>query len=525
MKNKLWTLFKTSVVNTFKFKKMSNKKKILISLLVIYVGFSLIFTIFSVLNTIFNTLSEANLTSYYLIILFALTSLFTFFFTIFSAKSCLFDNKDNNLLLSLPIKKTTILLCRLLIITGYNFILSLFFLIPGVGIYLTNVNGGVVFYISIVLMIIALPIIPTILSSLFGYLVAYITSRVRRKNIIEMICYILFIAIYLLFMNKANSLLTLFTTNVSLMNNILKYVFFPLYLLSKGILNNNILYTIYFVLINLVILYLFIKVFGVKYFKIIFNLSAEKTRSNFKMKELASSSSYKALIKKELKKYFSSAIYVFNTAFGLVFILIFAVGSFIYNPSQILEMLNFGFKPTSFILVLYFMMFVVGMTITTNSAISIERKSFWILKMLPVEVKQIFNAKKFVNKIITIPVVLISLILLIFSSYITIPEALGLMIICIIYNAFIANFGLICNLMFPNFNAINDTVIVKQSVASFIGIIFPLLLVIIMIVLTSGLNVNNIFLIGLYLVISLVLYIISRVMLNTWGIKKFNKLS
>ena len=340
-----------------------------------------------------------------------------------------------------------------------------------------------------------------------------------------MICYILFIAIYLLFMNKANSLLTLFTTNVSLMNNILKYVFFPLYLLSKGILNNNILYTIYFVLINLVILYLFIKVFGVKYFKIIFNLSAEKTRSNFKMKELASSSSYKALIKKELKKYFSSAIYVFNTAFGLVFILIFAVGSFIYNPSQILEMLNFGFKPTSFILVLYFMMFVVGMTITTNSAISIERKSFWILKMLPVEVKQIFNAKKFVNKIITIPVVLISLILLIFSSYITIPEALGLMIICIIYNAFIANFGLICNLMFPNFNAINDTVIVKQSVASFIGIIFPLLLVIIMIVLTSGLNVNNIFLIGLYLVISLVLYIISRVMLNTWGIKKFNKLS
>ena len=59
----------------------------------------------------------------------------TFFLSIFETKSELFECKDNELLLSMPIKSRDILASRLLIVLIYNYLSDLIFMIPAVIIY------------------------------------------------------------------------------------------------------------------------------------------------------------------------------------------------------------------------------------------------------------------------------------------------------------------------------------------------------------------------------------------------------
>ncbi|MCI6265315.1 MAG: hypothetical protein MR598_00525, partial [Erysipelotrichaceae bacterium] len=116
MKSKLGIVLKTNFINTYKLKQLTKKKAILYLVLFLYIGISLFMVLHEFLGKVYHTLTLVQLTSYYLTNLFSIASIFSFFFTIFSAKNSLFENKDNDLLFSLPIDKKTVLFSRLSII-------------------------------------------------------------------------------------------------------------------------------------------------------------------------------------------------------------------------------------------------------------------------------------------------------------------------------------------------------------------------------------------------------------------------
>lgn len=524
MKNKLGILLKNSLTNTYKLRSMTKKKLLLIIGLVAYVFVSIFAVLSNYFGNIYEKLSDINLSNYYLTIIFSLTSIFSLFFTIFSTKNALFENKDNDLLFSLPIKKETILLSRLSTILIYNFVLGLFMIIPGIHVYLTNSEISAQILIVIILLTLFSGVIPTIVASLFGYLIAFVTSKSNRKNMIELLSYVIFIGIYMLVVYNANAILELFVNNPDLLSTILKYVFFPIYLINLSITKHNLLYIVLYVLFNVFIIYLFIILLDKLYYKLIVKLKIEKTSSHFKMKSINNNSTMMALIKKEIKRYFSSAIYVFNTAFGVIFLIIISIASFFYSSNEILSLIGNGLTLNPFMLVFYLILFVISLSTTTNSSISIERNNFWILRMLPVRTKEIFRAKKSVNLILLIPAILLSLILFTISGYIKINEMLFLAFISVIFSIVIANFGLICNLLFPKFDAPNDTVIVKQSTSSMMGIMFPLIFLIIYIVIINLLQFSQNLVLILTSILFIILLIVTNCILNIWGIKKYRKL-
>ncbi len=527
MKSNLWLLLKTNIINSFKLRSTSNKKKILITIFALYIIATLVVTLSTFLFQLFNILNTSGLTTYYLPVLFALASFFAFLFTIYSAKSGLFENKDNDLLLSLPLKRTTVLLSRLLYLAIYNLIIGLVFLGPGIYIYITGVGTiTFTFVIAIIFMIIFFPIIPTILASLFGYLIATLTAKTGKKSVFELIYYTLFIFVYMLIITNSNKLLVKLTSNVALLNRLLKIFFLPIEVLNKAITTNNLFYVLGFIAINILCLLLFAFILNKSYFKIISNLNTQKTKSNFKMKTLTLKSQRRALKEKELKRYFSSAIYVFNTAFGVVFLILAAGASLFYSQDKILALTSQyeAARLDSFSLVLMLILFVCTMTDTTNSSISIERNNFWILKSLPLKTKDIFSAKLFVNRIILLPVAIISLLLFNVTGYIDFTQMILLMIFTFFYNGFVSNFGLIANLLFPNFSAINDTAIVKQSAASLVGIMVPFVIVIIGMPFLLSDTVNKINSLCILIGLAVFLYFITMIIINTWGTKKFDKI-
>lgn len=525
MKNKFAIVFKNSFVNTYKLRSLTKRKILLILLLVIYVAASIFMMLNEFFDGVYKTLSQINLNHYYLTIIFSITSIFSFFFTIFSAKNALFENKDNDLLFSLPIRKTTILFSRLSSILLYNFFLGLFIIIPGICVYVTNASLSIHTFIIISLLTLFSSVIPTVLSSLFGYLIAFITSKSKNKNLIELISYMLFIGIYLLVFYNGDVILKLFINNLDLLNKVLRYVFFPIYLINLSITKLNFIYIVLYVMINIGILFLFIFILDKIYYKIIIKLKIEKTNSNFKMKKLNLNSPMSALIKKEVERYFSSAIYVFNTSFGVIILVIVSIASFFYDSKELLSIVESEISLNSFMMVFYLLLFVVGLSGTTNSSLSIERNNFWILKMLPLTPKEVFRAKKCVNLILLIPTILLSLILFLVSGYIKFPEMIILFSLNILFSIIIANFGLICNLLFPKFDAPNDTVIVKQSISSLMGIMIPLVFLILYVIVIDYLNITQNLILMITLIIFIVFTMVTTVILNTWGIDKYRKLS
>lgn len=522
MKNKFLIVFKNSIMNSYKLRSLTKRKVILVLILAAYIIVSLYMIFNDFFLNIYEKLNLLNLANYYLIFLFIIVSFLSFFFTIFTAKNALFENKDNNLLFSLPIKKKIILLNRLTNLLLFNFLISFLVMLPGLYIYITNSDLSFNIIITILILILFVSFIPTILSCLFGYLIAIITSRSKNKNIIELLSYITFIALYFLIIYKGDILLTKLFNNPDLLNKLLKVIFYPIYLIYLAISNNNLLYLIIFILINILVIYIFIMLLDKIYYNLIIKLNTSKTNNKFIMHKNKINKPLLSLIKKELRRYFSSAIYVFNTSFGVLMLLIISFASIFYSSDKIMSILDLDIQTNSSLLILYLIIMVIAFSVTTNSSISIERNNFWILKMLPFKTKNIFLAKKMVNLVLLIPVIFLSLIIFILTNYITISEALYILIIAVILSITIANFGLIINLLFPKFDAPNDTVIVKQSPAAFIGIMIPMIFFGMYIGLIFSLSYHIQLLISL--VLSLLLLIISSIILNTWGIKKYQAL-
>ena len=525
MKNKFFILFKTIFINTFKLKKASKKTIVLFSFLFIYVAFSLFVSLSLFFNNIYETFYAIGLGNMFLTIIFSLASFSSIAFTIFSSKNALFDNKDNDLLFSLPINRNIVFLTRISQLLFYNFVIGMFVIIPGIYVFFSNNVLSVNNFIVIFLLTIFSSFIPTILSCFFGYFIAWLISKFKNKNLIEMINYCLFLGLYFLFIFKGDVIFELFADNPKLLSNILKYLFFPIYLINLSLSDFNFLYILGFIALNLIVLYLFVTLFSKNYYKIINGLSVSNLKSKFDVNKIEYKSKMQTLIKKEVKRYFSSPIYVFNTVFGVVILLVFSISSFFLSSDELASFITSGIDVSldKFTLVFIGMLITVGLSCTTNSSISIERSNFWILKMLPVNTKDVFFAKKFVNLLLLIPAVLISSIVFCVSGYVTLLEMFIIMIIGILFSLIVSNFGLICNLAFPKLDAQNDNVIVKQSMASFLGIMVPLLFVIIYVILIYSFEKYMIILITLLLFF--VLVFITNLVLNVWGTKRYSRIS
>ena len=528
MKNKLFSLIKINIINSFKLNNLKNKtisKKILITLGIIYLFGVVLFTFGFYSYSLFDTLNKANLSSLYIPIIFILGILIAFIMLIHNAKAILFENKDNDLLLSLPIKKQTVLFARFLSVMLYSFVIIFFITLPGIAIYISYINPGIIFYISILFLLICIPVIPTILSSLIGYLLAFISSKTNLKGTFEIIYYLLVMGIYFYAMTNINTLLSKIINNPQALEQIMKYALLPIYLINKLFTTNNIIYLLYFILLSIITTIIFIYLLKSTYFKIISNLNNIKTKKDYKLKNNNSSSISNSLFKKEIKRYISSPIYLFNTAFGILILIIASIASFKYSSKELSAFMDLGTNLKPLLLVFIIITFVLSMTNSACCSISIERNNFWILKSSPIPIKKIFDSKLKINYLIAIPVTIISLVLFTLSGYINIIELILLSIYAISINVSISHFGLLVNLKFPNMTSNNDVEVVKRSTSVLVGTIVPMFTLVILYIIILSLNLKTTTVLYTSIIIWILLAIFLRTILNKWGINKFKTIN
>lgn len=200
---------------------------------------------------------------------------------------------------------------------------------------------------------------------------------------------------------------------------------------------------------------------------------------NYNIKKYSQNSVFISLYKKELRKISSNSLYIINSLFGcIMIILVIFFTLFFGNLMNYFSMNNLKYG------VMVFVAFLSMISSTTHASISLEGKSFWIIKSLPIKEMDILKSKIFVNLTFLIPTILLSLLYFGISLKMNVMELFMLLLLPLAYALLTSNLGLLLNLLFPRFSYQNDLKVLTQSTPVlfnvFIGIsflLFPLIFI------------------------------------------------
>ena len=537
---KLISLIKATMTSNMQIFKINTKGKkgkvniFLVSLIAIY----LMGAIFGYAWYFIDKLSQVHIEFLILPLATFLVSLFTLIEGIYKCGPLIFNCKDDQLLLSLPIKKNVVLFVRLFKFYVFELMFNTLFLLPVILAYILFVKvTAISFYITTIIMLLLLPVIPIILSCILGFISSYISSKFKYKNIVEIIMSFIYLLSFMYLYTKGDKIMEYIMNNASSLNDMITKIYYPAGIYSSLATNFKLLDLLIFIIINISLLAIAIYILSLFYFKINSNLKEiTKTKSN-NNKDLVIKSSSKtiSLIKKELNTFFNIPIFFVNAGFAMVLYIIMCIVIITKFDGLINAINSSGLLIISNSLIINNMPLIIFALISltayttsiTSSMISLEGKNINILKSLPIKVKDILKSKILACLLITTPILLLGTLLLIIKFKINIINALILLLLTIIIPLVNHLLGLIINLKHPKLDFDSPTDVVKQSASVFIstmlGGFLALASIGIVLAIFNKYNVTIFLLIALslYLIIDFILY----KLLNKIGQKEFKNLN
>ena len=526
----------TSDMNLFKIKTKNKKFSILLPIiLAIY----LMFTIGASSYQMFEKLAPLHL-EYIILSLFIFG---TFFITltegVYKASSLIFNCKDDNLLLSLPIKRRTVLFVRIFKFYIFELLFNSIFMLPAMVVYVIFIKSiSVTYIISSIIMLLTLPIIPIIVSCFIGAITSSLSSKFKYKNLVEIITAIVLLLFIFALSFKMSDFIKHLAKNATSLNDLITKIYYPAGVYVKLIAEFNIIDLLIYILVNIILCIISIYVLSKFYFKINSRLKSVGTTNKVNVSNLTirSKSKTKSLVKKELNTFFKTPVFIVNSGFGLIMFMIFVFAlvfkfdsliPFVTNKETGLGISKDLIMNNLSILILALILITGYMTSITNSVISLEGRSINILKSLPVKVETILMSKIYACLIITTPILLIGNIILFIKFKISIIESILLLLLLVLVPLVSHFIGILVNLRYPKLDADNATEIVKQSTSSLVSVMLGIIFAIINIgIIYAAINhISSILLLIIEVIVYIIIDIILYLCLINKGTKRFNKLS
>lgn len=432
-------------------------------------------------------------------------------------------SNDHDLLLSLPLSKTTIVLSKILKDYLFDLITLLLIMMPGYVCYYYLVKDATfLVVINGLIVIILLTFFSNAVAILMNFVIAKFTRKLRNAEIIQTLVSVFITLIFIVFY---------FIFNISLTNSpdfVDVFVdFYPIRLVVDVIANTDLLsYLILFIMCLVPFsLAVMLEVYD-------FNHQNKSHTNNNKELVFKKKNVFFSLFKNESSRYFRSTIYVLNTIIGAFFILLTA-GLLVGFGKERLESMIITFMPNADnfidnlnVIIVLALMLVSGTVITTSASISIEGKHLWILKVHPIDEKVILASKIFLNMLLGgIPSVIASIIVSFSIGFVYLPF---LLILTLTNCLFASMIGLINNLKHYKLDWKDEQEIVKQGMAVLISMGIAVIPGIILLI-SYFAGLMNILSPYLYLSLTCVIMIIVDVLLIkyllTKGIKRFKEIN
>ena len=440
----------------------------------------------------------------------------------YKAVDLLFKPRDNDTLLAMPIKRSTIVLARMIKFYLFEMVYCLIFLLPAIIAYAMNVEVGVLFCLVVVTMMILLPVIPIAVACMAGLIIAAITGRFKHKAFWQILLSGIVTFAFVGVVIVINTSSEFDGQMMAKLGNKITEFYYPVAAFVKLVTHFDIWEYLGFVVVNLGVLVLTVLVVSKFCFQVISRLGTvsriTETGTDY---SFAQHSQTAAMVRKEITRYFNTPVLLMNTAIGLVFFVV-AVGALCLKfedvagslvnsvedfPLTIGEMRAF-LPGVTFAMVA----FASLLTCITATMISLEGRAINNLKSLPISGVKVIMTKVLAAMLLIVPITGLGSLVMAVRFQFGLVETLLVLIGVVVMPLVTELIGIIINLKYPRFDADNDTVVVKQSasvmVATFLGLG--------MVLFTISLTFATVFLAGqvvgllimdaIYVIVSLFLY-------------------
>lgn len=389
----------------------------------------------------------------------------------FVAKTQLFEAKDNDLLMSMPIPPGQILLSRMLMLWLINMLMMLVVSVPGFVIWLrSGAADGWMLGSYMLLFWLLLPLLALMVSALFGWLLHRISARMRSKSLVTVLFSLVFMGAYFYLVSGLNVWLERLAEDPGALASSLGRAA-PLAWIGRAVADHDAP-----ALAGLSLGIAAVFVLGWLALSAGF-IRASTDRGSvakrvYREKSVEALSLRRALLQREWRHFAACPAYILNGALGALVMPVAAVALYLKGGALIAELSELsGAQESLPWIVMLGTCFMISTTQLTAPSISLEGKSLWLLQSLPVAPREVLRAKLRLHLLITLPGVLLMALaaVLVFR-----PEPMmgaALFAIPTAFTVFMALLGLFENLRHPHLDWINETQAVKSGASVMLSVL------------------------------------------------------
>ena len=388
------------------------------------------------------------------------------FGSVFSTYSTLYMAKDNELLLSMPIPPSKILITRMSLVYGLGLLYSGVVWLPAI-VYswiFTSPSAPSVIFGLLLLPVIALFV--TVLTCVLGWVVALIASHVKKKSFLTVVLSLVFFGLYYFVCFRMSDFMEALVTNSGAVSQGMKTWGNLFYQLGQAA-DGGIVAMLLFTGITLALFALCFYVLS-RSFTHIVTKTPTVGKSAVKATAGKAQDVKSALFKRELKRFTASATYMLNCGLQIAILPILTVIAVIKRDALQEILTAFSsmipeITPLLPLIVLAVVCLILAIGVISTPSISLEGKHLWILRSLPVTGREVLEAKLRLHVALNIGPAVLAVVVLGWCVAIDWQTIVFMAVFVWMYVWLTGEIGLILGLKRPNFNWTMETMPIKQS--------------------------------------------------------------
>lgn len=412
------------------------------------------------------TLGFADIVPAYLAVL---SSALVIAFSMFSAGVRVFGQHGYAMLVSLPIKTSSLVIARFLGLYIADLAVTLVVTVSGMAVYGVCTHPPLWTYLAACITTLFVPAIPLVISVVFGMGVLVISSRMKHKSIMQSL---ISVAVVVGVMSvsfgmegkefsteQLSSLATVVTAAIG-------KVYPPALWLNAAVVQGNIVLLALFATVSAAVCVAAMWIVTKVFHTLVRRLYSFTAKHAYTVTAMHRRGLLKTLYVRELKRYFSSGIYVTNTIIGPIMGAIMAVVLCVTG----VETVQNALMPLDVKAVAPFVLAAAMCMMTTTSvSVSMEGKHIWVVQSLPIPPKTWLDSKLLVNATLMVPFFAVAVTAFAIALQPTLLQLVWLIAVPVCIMAFSLVFGITVNLKIHAFDWQREETVVKQSAPAAIG--------------------------------------------------------
>ncbi len=514
-------------------KKSFDEKKSMGALLAV----CLVFLFFAVEGILFGAWSQlsAFLETEFAWLYFALAGLLAFalgiFGTVFTTQSQMYQAKDNELLLAMPLTPGSIIGSRVFVLYLMTMVFVAVVMLPAGLVYTMKAGFSGSFWLVFLISMVLIGLLTQAVTCLLGWLLHFLLAGFRHKAIVATVFMTAVMVLYFIGINQIENLMMLLVNNGGKLASAIQSFAWPFYALGVACFGDWLQFAL-FAVVCIAVFAIVTVVLNVTFVRAML-VGGKTKRAAMQKRDDKVRTAMGAVCRKESKRFFTSTTYLVNIGMGLFMIVAF-VGAGIMLKEKLLtvmeQMMEGKMQKLLPALLTGAMGFLASMTPISAPSVSLEGKHIWILRSMPISGADVLKAKLRFHCIASVPVAAVGALVLGIVYKIGWFETIFAVIGTALLFVLTGILGLVFNMCFPRLDWANEAAPCKQSMAVFFAMFVMMFVSMIYVGLYIGLTAllgggkNSLLAFSIVNVLFIFVNYMLYLLMVKWGGEKFETL-